>query len=261
VSRVTLARASNPGPMTLDGTNSWVLVEPGHRAGIVIDPGPADPQHLQALLVAARNAGASDIGLVLLTHGHPDHGESAPEFAAMTGAPVRAFDPALCIDAPPLLGDESIELDGLRLDVVATPGHTGDSMCLVLLADRSVFTGDTLLGRGSTVVAHPDGRLADYLDSLRNLRSRVEAGELCVVRPGHGPTRDDVAGLIDGYLAHREQRLGQVRQAIAGGAHSVDAVLQAVYADVDPALQHAARWSLLAQLDYLRESGEPAPDA
>jgi len=257
--RATLVRANNPSAMTLDGTNSWVLVEPGGRSATVVDPGPADSQHSQAILAAARDAGAAGVGLVVLTHGHPDHAEGAAGFARFAGAPVRAADPALCLGGPPLAGGESLESGGPRLDVVATPGHTGDSVCFVLADDRMLLTGDTVLGRGSTVVAHPDGRLGDYLESLRLLRSLIETRQLAGVLPGHGPVRADPAALLDGYLAHREQRLDEVRAAIAAGANDVDSVARLVYADVDPGLRHAARWSLLAQLDYLRENGESVP--
>lgn len=256
--RATLVRADNPSPMTLDGTNTWVLVEPGSGSAIVVDPGPNLSQHLEAILDAVRARGASDVTLVVLTHGHPDHAESAAAFAAATGAVVRAAATNLCVGAERLADGESLGVAGVRLDVVATPGHTADSVCLVLADDRALLTGDTLLGRGSTVVAHPDGRLADYLQTLEKLRSVVEERGLSVVLPGHGPVRDDPSALIDAYLAHRNERLDQVRAAIAGGADTIDAVLQRVYGEVDPSLLPAARWSLLAQLDYLRDADEPA---
>jgi len=259
--RATLVRAGNPSPMTLDGTNTWVLVEPGSASAVVVDPGPAIPQHLQAILDAAHDAGATEIALVVLTHGHPDHAESAAAFAAATGAVVRAADASLCFGGERLGDGEMLGVGGVRLEVVAAPGHTADSICLVLTDDHALLTGDTVLGAGSTVVAHPDGRLVDYLQTLGSLRLLVEMRELSVVLPGHGPVREDAAALLDAYRVHRERRLDQVRAAIAGGAATVDAVLAVVYADVDANLQHAARWSLLAQLDYLRENGELAPVA
>ncbi|MGH8888708.1 MAG: MBL fold metallo-hydrolase [Acidothermaceae bacterium] len=259
--RARLVRADNPSPMTLEGTNTWVLVEPGQTAAIVVDPGPNDPQHLHAILDAVHSAGAAEVALIVLTHGHPDHAESAATFAASTGSVVRAAATDLCVGAEKLTDGESIEVAGLRLGVVATPGHTADSVCLVVTGDRALLTGDTILGRGSTVVAHPDGKLADYLQTLEKLGLLVEERGLFVVLPGHGPVRDDPAAVIAEYRVHRAQRLDQVRAAIAAGATTVDAVLASVYGDVSASLQHAARWSLLAQLDYLRESGEPAPTA
>jgi glyoxylase-like metal-dependent hydrolase (beta-lactamase superfamily II) len=263
VSRARLVRANNPSPMTLEGTNTWVLVEPARTTGtapcqaLVVDPGPADVEHLQAILSAARDVGAADVGLIVLTHGHPDHAEGATAFAELTGAPIRAADPALCSAAEPLVDGERLVLDGLLLDVLATPGHTADSVCLLLAADRALLTGDTLLGRGSTVVAYPEGRLADYFESLRILRALVDERQVRVVLPGHGPVRGDPVALLDGYVAHRLERLEQVRAAVAAGAPNTDAVLRTVYGGVDETLLHAARWSLLAQLAYLRENGEP----
>jgi len=239
--------APNPGPMTLDGTNTWVLrSEPDARA-VVVDPGPSDRGHL----VAVRDL-AHDVAVVLLTHGHPDHSDGAPAFAAAAGCNVRALDPAH------RLGDEGIgegavvEVDGLELCVVATPGHTSDSLSFLLPAESAILTGDTVLGRGTTVVEHPDGRLGAYLDSLHRLRELVQSA--CVTRllPGHGPVIEDPTGVLDGYLSHREQRLDQVRDALAAGARTPREVVEHVYADVDRALWPAAELSVAAQLAYLR---------
>jgi glyoxylase-like metal-dependent hydrolase (beta-lactamase superfamily II) len=153
---------------------------------------------------------------------------------------------------------EVLTIGGLRIDVISTPGHTADSVCFVVPADAALLTGDTVLGAGSTVVARPDGQLAAYLASLRTLRALIDERHLRVVLPGHGPGVDDPAALLDAYLAHRIERLEQVRRA-AATARDVDEVQRAVYGDVDPALQFAARWSLLAQLDYLRDSGLTVP--
>lgn len=254
--RARLVRAHNASPMTLDGTNTWVLTEPGARRSVVVDPGPDDETHLAAILGAVVDAGAAEVGLILLTHGHPDHAEGAGALAERTNAPIRAVERAWCRSGEPLADGERLDFDRLRLDVVATPGHTADSACLLVVQDRALLTGDTLLGKGSTVVAHPDGRLAHYLDSLHRLRALFIEQQLLVVLPGHGPTRDDPVALVDGYLAHRERRLDQVRAAIAAGATDVDALLRTIYADVDPVLLAPARWSLLAQLDYLKERGE-----
>ena len=261
--RVTLVRAANPSPMTLDGTNTWVLVEPGHQRAVVVDPGPDDAAHRAAIFDAAARAGGRDIGLVLLTHGHPDHAEGAVGFATQAHAPLRAIDVTWCRDSGPLADGEQLAIDGLTIDVVAAPGHTADSACYLLAgdapSDRALLTGDTVLGRGSTVVARPDGRLADYLDTLRRLHVLVGQRQLGLLLPGHGPVRHDPAEVIDGYLAHRAERLDQVRAAIADAAPTVEAVLAAVYGDIDASLLPAARWSLLAQLDYLKELGEPVP--
>jgi glyoxylase-like metal-dependent hydrolase (beta-lactamase superfamily II) len=130
-------------------------------------------------------------------------------------------------------------------------------LSFLLPADGAVLTGDTVLGRGTTVVAHPDGRLDDYLQSLDRLRLLAARGTVSTVLPGHGPTLDDAQRAIEGYLAHREERLRQVHRAVLGGARTPREVVETVYADVDPSLWPAAELSVRAQLDYLRENGEP----
>lgn len=245
--------------MTLEGTNTWVLVEPGEREAIVIDPGPDDASHREAIMAAVEAAGAHRIELILLTHGHADHAEGAPALSLRADAPVRAIAEAHCSPAAqPLAEGEYLTVAQLRIDVIPTPGHTADSVCFVLAEDHALFTGDTILGRGSTVVARPDGGLADYLRTLRRLRRLVDQRELLVVLPGHGPVVDDPAAKLDDYLRHREERLEHVRAA-AVTSRTVDEVLQAVYGDVAPEVQFAARWSLLAQLDYLRDNGVSVP--
>lgn len=246
MTRSRLVRANNPSPMTLDGTNTWVLKESDGARAVVVDPGPSEPQHFQAILDAA-----GGVGLILLTHGHPDHAEGANEFAELADAPIRAVSRSLCHKANPLRGDEEIEFDGLRLAVVTTPGHSADSACFLLPSDDALLTGDTILGQGSTVVAHPDGKLADYLETLGKLRTLVKEHGVRVVLPGHGPTRDDPAALVAQYQRHREARLDQVRQSLSAGATTADEVVDVVYGDVDAAVKFAARWSVLAQLEYL----------
>jgi glyoxylase-like metal-dependent hydrolase (beta-lactamase superfamily II) len=239
--------APNPGPMTLDGTNSWVLREPGSEQVVVVDPGPDDAEHLSQL------AAAGEIALILLTHGHDDHREGADSLRALTGAPVRAADPALCRGAGPFdPNGESLTAAGVRLEVLPTPGHTADSVSVLLAADAALLTGDTVLGRGTTVVAHPDGRLGAYLDSLRRLRTVVGQRGCTTLLPGHGPVVTDPRGVLDGYLEHREQRLDQVRAALAAGVEEPTAVVVRVYGEMDDTLAWAAELSARAQLDYLR---------
>jgi glyoxylase-like metal-dependent hydrolase (beta-lactamase superfamily II) len=243
----TLVRADNPSPMTLEGTNTYLLATPGAHS-VVVDPGPLDEGHLAAV------AALGPVALILLTHGHPDHAEGAHLFQEMTGAPMAAADPGLVVDAEALRGGETFSgVGGLTVQVVATPGHTSDSLSFVVEGDEpALLTGDTILGRGSTVVAHPDGQLAPYLDSLARLR---DLGPMLLL-PGHGPLRPDSAALAGDYLAHREQRLGQVRAAVAAGDRSARDVVRRVYVDVDPSLWPAAELSVLAQLDYLGTGSE-----
>lgn len=241
--------AENPSPMTLEGTNSWLLRAPGDRGCVVVDPGPDDERHL------ARLAEQGPVELVLLTHGHPDHADGARQFGEMVGAPVRALDPALRLGAEGLAGGDVVSAAGVDIRVLATPGHTADSLCFVVEHDEpAVLTGDTVLGRGTTVVAHPEGRLGDYLESLR-LLADLPPGT--AVLPGHGPELPDAGTAARGYLAHRQQRLEQVRDALRrlGPDATARDVVKAVYADVDRALWPAAELSVRAQLDYLREHG------
>jgi glyoxylase-like metal-dependent hydrolase (beta-lactamase superfamily II) len=243
--------APNPGPMTLDGTNTWVLAAPGATSALVVDPGPAHEGHLAAVLEAVRARGA-DVAEVLLTHRHWDHAEGAVRFSELAGGvPVRALDPAYRLGDEGLGDGDVVRAGELELVVVGTPGHTSDSLSFLLPASAALLTGDTVLGRGTTVVEHPDGRLADYLDSLGRLRELAGAGEVVSILPGHGPVLDDALRAIEGYQAHRAQRLDQVRAAVAAGAQSPRAVVETVYADVDPALWPAAERSVQAQLVYL----------
>ncbi|MEU2206065.1 MBL fold metallo-hydrolase [Streptomyces hygroscopicus] len=252
--RTVCVLAPNASPMTLDGTNTWIVAEPDSDLAVVIDPGPLDDTHLKEVIATAERAGRR-IALTLLTHGHPDHAEGAARFAELTRTSVRALDPAL------RLGDEGLELGdvittgGLELRVVPTPGHTADSLSFHLPADGAVLTGDTVLGRGTTVVAHPDGRLGDYLDSLRRLRSLTVDDGVDTVLPGHGPVLNDAQGAVEYYLAHRANRLAQVETAVENGFRAPAEVVAHVYADVDRSLWPAAELSARAQLDYLREHG------
>ncbi len=240
--------AGNPSPMTLEGTNTWVLRTPDSDRCVIIDPGEDDPEHL------GRVAGCGPVELVLLTHRHHDHAGGARRFAALTGAPVRALDPSLVLGSEALTGGDVVAAAGVELRVLSTPGHTSDSLSFLLTgpdAQPAVLTGDTILGRGTTVIAHPDGALGPYLDSLRRL-AELPAGT--AVLPGHGPELPDAPVVAQQYLAHREQRLEQVRAALTelGPEATAAQVVEVVYADVDRALWPAAEWSVRAQLDYLR---------
>jgi glyoxylase-like metal-dependent hydrolase (beta-lactamase superfamily II) len=246
--RATCVLAGNPGPMTLDGTNTWVLAEPGSSTVVVLDPGPDDGAHLDAIDTVVDGRA---VGLVLLTHGHPDHAEAALPYARRVGAPVAALDPAHRLGSEGLVDGDRLEVGGVVVDVVATPGHTADSLSFHLVADGALLTGDTVLGRGSTVVAHPDGRLADYLHSLHRLARLAAETDAAVVLPGHGPAVSDPAGAVAAYLEHREARLQQVRHALEAGAVTADDVVAQVYADVPREVWPAARLSVLAQLAYL----------
>lgn len=243
--------APNPGPMSLDGTNSYVLSSPGSPAVVVVDPGPLDEEHLAAL------HSAGPVELVLITHHHADHTEASARFHELTGAPVRALDPAFCHGGEALTDGEVIAAAEVRINVLATPGHTADSVCFHLPDDGphgSVLTGDTILGRGTTVLSYPDGTLGDYLRSLDLLQSLGNA----TVLPAHGPALPDLAEIAGAYRRHRLDRLDQVRAALltlglSATTADVGSVTDRVYADVDLSVRRAAEQSVAAQLHYLQE--------
>lgn len=217
---VARVRAPNPSPLTLDGTNSYVV------GRWVVDPGPSDPGHLAAV----RRAAAGGIEGVVLTHGHADHAEGAAEL----GAPVT-------------LPQEGDEIGPFR--VIATPGHSPDSVCLI--AGRLCFTGDTVLGSGSVFIAPGEGSLSAYLDSLRRLRE-VSPEVLC---PGHGPYVWDPAAKLDEYLAHRLSREERLLAALGAGLRSRDELLDFAWADAPAELRDFAALSLASHLEKLGEEG------
>lgn len=258
VERVTpyLARvlAPNPGPMTLEGTNTWVVGDPTAGAVVVVDPGPAVPSHRDAVLRTC----AGLVATVVLTHRHDDHSGGAAELARRAGCGIRAADPDLRVGSDGLADGSTITVGGATLTVVATPGHTSDSCSLLLRGEDGLvrlLTGDTVLGRGTTVIAAPDGDLGAYLGSLATLQRLVQAERVVELLPGHGPRVDEPAAWIAHYRRHREERLDQVRTALAGGARSVEDVVSRVYAGIDPAVRPAAEQSVQAQLAYLQQAG------
>jgi len=216
-------RAPNPSPMTLDGTNTYVV------DGWVVDPGPNDPAHLQAVLDAA----GGEIEGIALTHTHPDHAEGAARLAELTGGvPVRL----------PVEGDTLGPLTA-----IATPGHTPDHVSL--LTAGICFAGDLVMGQGSVFIMPGEGSLSAYLDSLRRLRTL----DLEVLCPGHGPYVWDPAAKLDEYIAHRLERERLLLAALDAGARTDDDLLDRAWADVGPELRPIAALSLHAHLDKLRE--------
>ena len=245
-----LVRADNPGPMTLDGTNTYLIRDAAADESVVVDPGPLDEAHLAAVAEAAGR-----VALVLLTHGHPDHADGAHTLQEMTGAPMAAVDPQLCVGTDPLVpGATYWGVAGIDVRVLGTPGHTSDSVSFVVLGEQpGLLTGDTVLGRGTTVVAHPDGRLRRLPDLAgRHPRPARSAGP--AARPRAGRRRRAAAGHGVPRASRAAPRPG------AGGAGgrrgSPQDVVRRVYADVDEQLWPAAELSVRAQLDYLAELGE-----
>lgn len=233
----------NPGLLTLDGTNTWVLQGPGSDEMVIVDPGPEDDAHID------RIAGLGKIPLVLISHKHEDHTGAIDKIVDRTGAVVRSVGSGFLRGlGGPLTDGEVIDAAGLRIAVMATPGHTADSVSFLL--DDAVLTADTVLGRGTTVIDKEDGNLREYLESLQRLRG---IGHRTVL-PGHGPDLADLEAVSDMYLAHREERLDQVRAALRelGDDATARQIVEHVYTDVDEKLWDAAEWSVQAQVDYLR---------
>jgi len=250
--------APNPSLMTLDGTNTWLIAEPGSATAVVVDPGPDDEGHLRRVHALAADAG-QQVSRILLTHGHRDHSAGARRLAELTGAPVLALDPAHRLGTEGLGSGDVVTAAGCEIRVIGTPGHTADSVSLLLPADRAVLTGDTVLGRGTTMISR-DGSLGDYLASLDRLRALADSAALMAVLPGHGPIVADPAAKLDFYIAHRAERLAEVEAAIAAGDRSPAEIVARVYAAVDRGLWPFAEWSVRAQLAYLAERGVAPPE-
>ncbi|MUL44114.1 MBL fold metallo-hydrolase [Streptomonospora sp. PA3] len=251
--RANCVLCPNPGPMTLDGTNTWVLREPGARGVIVVDPGPHDERHLERVARTVQEQGAQ-VAVTLLTHHHPDHSDGARYFSELTGAPVRAVEPELRIGGDGLSDGDTVEVDGLQLRVLATPGHTADSLCLHLPADDVVLTGDTVLGAGTTMIA--DDGLAAYMDSLHRLRELTESAGVRALLPGHGPICTEPRDKLAEYIGHREARLAQITAAVEAGDRTAEEIVARVYAGIEEGVVPAARSSVRAQLRYLAKRGD-----
>lgn len=251
--------APNPGPMTLDGTNTWIVGDPARGAPVVIDPGPLDVGHLAAIMDACHG----QISDVVITHRHPDHSEGAARLAELASCGVRSADPAFQLGPEALADEDVLSVAGADLKAVATPGHTSDSYSFLVTGEDRItrlITGDTVLGAGTTVIAHPDGNLRSYFESLERLQRLIGSERVAEILPGHGPRVGEPQSWLAFYRSHRLERLQQVRSAWAAGHRTPREVVARVYADVDRSVWPAAEQSVAAQLEYLALEGPAGED-
>ena len=235
VSRVV---APNPGPYTGPGTNTWIV-----GAGpvvVVIDPGPDDDAHLAAL---NKRLSGKTVGVVLVTHGHPDHLPLAERFARQFQATVQRY---------PELGDGDIVRAGtLNLTALYTPGHSADHLCFLIAEDRAIFTGDLVLGQGSSMVTYPEGDVAAYLRSL----DRLAALQPRILFPGHWDPVTEAAAKIEEYRRHRLEREAQILAEVNRGGGTAPELTRRVYGELDDKLMVAAEMTLRAHLKKLVDEG------
>ena len=263
VTRTPLVRrllAHNPSAFTYTGTGTFVV---GQGTVAVIDPGPADPAHIAALIESLKHETVSHI---VITHTHNDHSPAAPALQAATGAKIvgcvplvlsddgpradAGFDPTYAPDEVMVEGD-SVRGPGWTLTALATPGHTSNHLCFALAEEKALFTGDHVMGWSTTVVAPPDGDMAAYMASLRKLVDRDDA----IYHPTHGEPVTDPQRFVRGLITHRRQRETQILKLLGEGPQTIPAMVATMYAMVDKGLHPAAGRSVLAHLIDLRNRG------
>ncbi|MBI5879609.1 MAG: MBL fold metallo-hydrolase [Chloroflexi bacterium] len=247
---ITCFRAHNPSPMTLDGTNCYIVS--GSTGAWLIDAGPDEAEHLAAMAASIRVHGLA-LRAILLTHTHSDHTDGLISFRQITPAPIYAFKDGYDRRLTP---GETLELDGQHLTVIHTPGHAGDCICFFHQPDGVLIAGDTILGIGTSVIAPPEGNVSDYLDSLE----RLKAYPAKLIAPGHGPMIADPRAKIDEYIEHRLMRERQIIAQLSSGPKTIEAMVAEIYKDVDKSLHGAAGWSVRAHLSRLEKMGKVRAD-
>lgn len=264
--------ANNPGPFTYTGTATYIV---GHGEVAVIDPGPADDEHLTAILEAV---GDETVSHILVTHTHRDHSPLAAALKSRTGAAVYAYGPhgsgrlsrarpsgevrldaAGDIDFSPdvtLADGDVLSGRGWTLEAVFTPGHCSNHMAFALKEENTLFSGDHVMAWSTSVIAPPDGHMADYMTSLRRLLDRPED----LYWPGHGPSKTNARAFVRAFIGHRQQRERSILQRLEAGDRSIMEIVNTIYRDVDPRLHKAAALSVLAHLEHLIDQGKAAAD-
>jgi glyoxylase-like metal-dependent hydrolase (beta-lactamase superfamily II) len=258
--------ARNPSPFTFKGTGTYIV---GRGSVAVIDPGPALPDHVDALLAALAGERVSHI---LVTHTHLDHSPAAAALKQATGAPTLGFGPHGATRSEGAGSEEGADRDfvpdhalrdgdtvageGWRLTAVHTPGHTSNHLCFALAEEKVLFSGDHVMGWSTSVIAPPDGDMASYLRSLDKLLTRDDA----VYWPTHGPAIDDPQAHVRAFIAHRREREAAILARLAAGDEAMPAIVDAIYVGLDPRLRNAAGRSVLSHLIALIEDGRIACD-
>jgi glyoxylase-like metal-dependent hydrolase (beta-lactamase superfamily II) len=271
IRRVT---ANNPGPFTFKGTGTYIV---GRREVAVIDPGPDDPAHLEAILDAVAGERVTHI---VITHHHADHSPLAGPLKARTGATIYGCavaahdtdDGGVKMEAGhdlsfqpdvSLCGGGTISGPGWTLEAIPTPGHTSNHLCFALPEENACFSGDHIMGWSTTVITPPDGDMTDYLESLEAIRARG----FDALWPTHGPPIREVDAFIRAYAEHRQERLDQITEALSAGPARINELVPRLYADVDSRLHPAAARSMLGGMIHLvrqgvlTADGEPGPDS
>lgn len=238
--RIVRVLAPNPDVYTLEGTNTWIV---GEAPSVVIDPGPDIPAHLDEV---ARLAGR--VGAVLVTHDHPDHAPGAAAFAEAAGAPLFAFR---LPGAEHVRDGQIVRTGDLEIVAIHTPGHSADHVVFHLGREGALFTGDAVLGRGTSFIDPPEGDLVKYLRSLQRMQELAPR----TLYPGHGPVVMRAAAKLQEYLDHRAEREQQVLAALADGPRPIAAIVETIYVDYPPEVRPLAARSVLAHLLKLQTEG------
>jgi glyoxylase-like metal-dependent hydrolase (beta-lactamase superfamily II) len=251
---VTLVRAPNPSAMTLSGTNSYLL-DCGEGAGLVIDPGPTISRHVDALVETATSQRLS-IAAIALTHGHPDHSGAAAELAALTQAPIYAHPASRIPHTHDLPLEGALRVGRVALPTIDAPGHTFDHVVFYLPEEGSLFTGDVILGEGTSVIAPPGGAMRPYRRTLRRLAH--EFPDVRVIYGGHGPVVTAARAKIDEYIEHRRQREQQIVDALREAPLTIPEIVHRVYGPERSVLWPAMARQILAHLIALEGEGRVA---